>query len=68
VLVTVGAIPNRDRARLLDLYRFRLRIRDHSPDIGAADMALHAERALRELPPVITGTRRWLASRDLIHH
>lgn len=60
-----GAISPRDKERLDQLYVFRGRVSHESPDITADDVALHAERALVELPPMIKSIRRWLADQDI---
>lgn len=65
MLQTVSAVSKTDRARLDDLYVFRGRVSHESPDIGADEMARYAERALSEIPPMITGIRRWLAAEGL---
>ncbi len=65
LLGQVSAISGPDKERLDELYVFRGRISHDSPDITADDMALYAERALAELPPMIKGIRQWLRNEGI---
>lgn len=64
-LEKAGAISPKDKVRLDELYDFRGRISHDSPDVTADDMALHAERALVELPAMVKGIRQWLAGQGI---
>lgn len=60
MLEGVGALSGAGRERLNDLFLFRGRVSHGSPDVRADEMARYAERALTEVPPMITGMRAWL--------
>ena len=64
-LEDVGALSPAQRDLLDEHYVFRGRLSHDSPDITADDMALHAERALVELPPMVKPIRDWLAEQGI---
>jgi uncharacterized protein YutE (UPF0331/DUF86 family) len=65
MLRRVGAISAPDKVRLDDLYLFRGRLSHDSPDITAEEMAAYAERILAEIPPMVSGIRKWLATEGI---